>query len=276
MKTVRRLLIIYKNKLRILIRKRFSNWKLKTFTASYYKDAEKNVENINNANNSYHLINLNNEIKEKHEKDFIDYHNYSNNNNEKENDYFNKNYNHPFSAAVQSKMKHNDNKSFSREESNKEFESKNNETNQKTDYLNINLPNGNKNKIYSANKSFEKNDKNENEDKVFKKQPLTTNKESITNSKIKYNSNYELNVNNNYGHANTTRNRDNSANKQNKNSNKKNNQYSSLFGKNISRDISSDKIRSPQKIYEKLHEVLLMLYQYNKCSIAKLINKNNQ
>ena len=64
-----------------------------------------------------------------------------------------------------------------------------------------------------------------------------------------------------YGHPNTTRNRDNSASKNKGNVNSSKNQYSSLFSmnSNVNMNHSNEKIRLPQKIYDKLHQVYLKL-----------------
>lgn len=62
-KTIRKLLIIYKSKLRTLLRKKFSNWKIKTFS---YSSAKKPEEDNILKNNIYKSLD-----------EFIDYQKYS-------------------------------------------------------------------------------------------------------------------------------------------------------------------------------------------------------
>jgi hypothetical protein len=243
-KTVRRLLIIYKNKLRILLRKRFANWKLKTYTVPHTKNAENQMVYKHESKQAKENLEFNKEFKIKNENDFIDS---KKNINEKENDFAYKNYNHPFTPVAHSNMKQPKNSIFSREELNGEFENKNKESNVKD-----HLTNENKNITYSANKSNKNIAKNEHQDEYANKFYSSAKKENGTISKIKYNSNYDVN-DNDYGHSNTTRNKETSANKVNKTS--RNNQYSSLFCKNSNKNESNEKIRSPQKIYDKLHQV---------------------
>ncbi len=297
-----------------MLRKRFSNWKLKTFiTASPYCE---NIEADNvsaNANKaaekkSHFKANpdFNSEFINKSESEFIEYkrrndnndiNNYNNDYNQS--DFAYKSYNHPFTPeAAQSNIKtaknnnNNNHNVFSRKELNEEFENKQNQHLNNCNnniYQNLNqnnnddIPNGNgplnisKNKTNSLlNKSIESRKAmtmNENQDEYTNNKKLHSSLKAAnrTNSKIKYNPNFELdnsrnnkyNTNYNYRHANTTRNKNsNSASKNIKNADcSSHNQYSSLFAMNNNnnniqiRNASNEKLKSPQKIYDKLHQV---------------------
>lgn len=252
--------------MRTLVRKRFSNWKLKTFCHSSSinntKQADNQIHKTNKIENFITRSGSKSELRRKVESEFIDY-----NRNDKDyiqqSDSVFKNYNHPFTPVAQSNNKKTtqNNNNFSREDLNREFENKQNQFNNENGYNENLIRNENKNITYSDTKNNDnRSAKNENSDENVNKYYSSV-KENRPNSRNKYDANNaeaihlsnKINAN---GHPNTTRNRDTSASKKNRNVNShSNNQYSSLFSMNSNRNASNEKIKSPQKIYEKLHQV---------------------
>ncbi len=162
-KIVRRLLIIYNNKIRKILRKTFFNWKLKTFAENpYEKNSIKNKTSLVNDGDDFIDYQSYGSIKKEDEKnnepDNFDY--LKPNLNKDKNSIF-KNYNQPFTPVTQNflNMKNN----FIREELNNEFEDKNltvrGNMNKKNSFNNSNYDNNtynsddlNKNIIHSERK----------------------------------------------------------------------------------------------------------------------------
>lgn len=274
--------------MRILLRKKFSNWKLKVFCGS-------NSININNKKNGIY-------IQDSSGDDFIDYqkhskiinedsknnydyqkkdnnyntnYDYLNQNNQIDKNSILKNYDKPFLPVSQS----NDpiKNKFITDETNDKFGNKNltarsnNNINknfkfEKNAGNNLEQQNNNLNIKYSAPNSKESKIKNMStidNNEVFIGSNKNRNNRNNKNINKKINSNIkykDLNKNDfDIKHANTTRHRDlcsdNLNSQENENLDSSDNyQYSSLNALN-NRNLDFEKFKSPKKIYDKLHLV---------------------